>query len=156
MANKVFQIVDSSGVTYDGNTFTTSVGTIEPGLLVVKDAGAATVQLASASGSFPSGFAFGTRDLVYAPTTRTYATGEAIVVVSGHGTALMSEDFFTSGSVPTDNAASNALYAAANGKIATTGTFKVGRLLKIYPVFDPDGGTGTAHNLAEVEFNIVP
>lgn len=156
MANKVFQILSSSGANFDGTTYTTSVGTIEPGLLVLKDAAASTVGLAGASGSAPSGFAFGTRDSVYMPTTRTFATGEPLVVVSGHGQALVSADFFTSGSVPTDDAGSNVLYAAANGKMDTTGTNKVARLLEITTVYDPTGGTGTSNNLAKIEFNIVP
>ena len=156
MANKVFQILDSSGATFDGTTYTTSVATIEPGLLVVKDAGASTVGLAAASGSAPSGFAFGTRDSEYMPTTRLYDTGEHLVVVSGHGIALVSADFFTSGSVPTDNAGSNVLYAAASGLMDTTGTNKVARLLEITSVYDPTGGTGTSNSLAKIEFNIVP
>jgi len=156
MANKVFQILDSSGATFDGTTYTTSVATIEPGLLVVKDAGASTVGLAAASGSAPSGFAFGTRDSEYMPTTRTYDTGEHLVVVSGHGIALVSADFFTSGSVPTDNAGSNVLYAAASGLMDTTGTNKVARLLEITSVYDPTNGTGTSNSLAKIEFNIVP
>jgi len=156
MANKVFQILDSAGATYNGNNITTSVATIEPGLLVKKDAGASTVSLAGASGSSPYGFAFGTRDLVYMPTSRLFASGEALVVVSGHGIALLSADYFTSGSIPTDQATSLDLYAAANGKMDITGTYKVGRLIDVTTVYDASGGTGTSNSLARVEFNIVP
>lgn len=154
MANKVFQIVDDSGATYNGNDLTTSVATIEPGLLVIKDAAANTVSLAAASGSTPLGFAFGSRDLIYAPTSRTFATGEALVVVSGHGMALVSEDFFASGSIPPDLAGFDILFAAANGKMDWTGTNKVGRFVSTKTVKDPTGGTGTSHNLALIEFHI--
>lgn len=156
MANKVFNILAGSGAVYDGNTFTTSVATIEPGLLVLKDAGASTVGLAAASGSAPTGIAYGDRGLIYAPTSRLFGTGEPLVVVSGHFMAEMSADYFSSGSVPTDQAAQNALYAGANGLLATTGTFKVGRLAQIKAVIDMTGGTGSSQNHAIVEFNLVP
>lgn len=156
MANKVFQIIDNSGVTYNGNDLTTGAADIEPGLLVVKDVGANTVTLAAASGSSPLGFAFGARDLVYRPTTRTYASGEAVVVVSGHGMALVSADFFASGSIPSDAAGPRTLFAAASGKMDWTGTNKVARLVSVKSVTDMTDGTGSAQNLAEIEFNIVP
>lgn len=156
MANSVFQIIDDSGATYNGNDLTTSVATVKPGLLVVKDVGANTVSLAAASGSAPLGFAFGARDLTYRPTTRTLATGEQVVVVSGHGYALVSEDFFASGSIPADAAGPRTLFAAANGLMDWSGTNKVARLVSVKTVQDPTGGTGTSHNLAEIEFNVVP
>ncbi len=156
MANKVFQIVDDNGAVYDGNDLTTSVATIEPGLLVVKDVGANTVSLAAASGSAPYGAAFGSRDLVYAPTSRLFATGEAVVVVTGVFNALVSADFFTSGSIPADTAGGRTLYAAASGKIDWTGTNKIGRLVSQKAVTDPTGGTGTTNTLAEVQFAFLP
>jgi hypothetical protein len=156
MANKVFQIIDAAGATFNGNDLTTSVATVEPGLLVVKDVGANTVSLAAASGSAPLGFAYGERDLVYAPTSRLFATGEALVVVSGHGLALVSADFFTSGSIPADVAGDRTLFAAANGKMDWTGTNKVARLVSQKDTTDPTSGTGTTNTLALIEFNIVP
>ena len=156
MANKVFQIIDAAGATFNGNDLTTSVATVEPGLLVVKDVGANTVSLAAASGSAPLGFAYGERDLVYGPTTRLFSTGEALVVVSGHGLALVSADFFTSGSIPADTAGDRTLFAAANGKMDWTGTNKVARLVSQKDTTDPTSGTGTTNTLALIEFNIVP
>jgi hypothetical protein len=156
MANKIFNILAGPGAVYDGNTFTTSVATIEPGLLVLKDATASTVGLAAASGSAPTGIAYGDRGLVYAPTTRLFSTGEPLVVVSGYFKAEVSSDYFTSGSVPTDTAATNVIYAGANGLLALTGTFKVGRLAEIKTTYDATGGTGTSSNHAIVEFNLVP
>lgn len=156
MANSVFQIIDWAGATFNGNDLTTSVATVKPGLLVVKDVGANTVSLAAASGSAPLGFAYGERDLVYAPTTRTYASGEAVTVVSGHGLALVSADFFTSGSIPVDTADPRTLFAAANGLMDWSGTNKVARLVSHKDTTDPSGGTGTTNTLALIEFNIVP
>lgn len=156
MANKVFQIIDWAGATFNGNDLTTSVATVEPGLLVIKDAGANTVSLAASSGSAPLGFAYGERDLVYAPTSRLFATGEALVVVSGHGLALVSADFFTSGSIPPDEAGYDFLFAAADGKMDWQGTNKVARLVSQKATTDPTGGTGTTNTLALIEFNIVP
>jgi len=69
---------------------------------------------------------------------------------------LFSADFFASGSIPTDQATSLDLYAAANGKMDITGTYKVGRLIDVTTVYDASGGTGTSNSLARVEFNIVP
>lgn len=156
MANKVFQIIDAAGATFNGNDLTTSVSTIEPGLLVVKDVGANTVSLAAASGSAPLGFAYGERDLTYAPTSRLFDTGEAVVVVSGHGLALVSSDFFSSGSIPADAAGGRTLFAAANGKMDWSGTNKVARLVSQKAVTDPSDGTGLTNTLALIEFNIVP
>ena len=157
MANRVFQIVDWAGATFDGNDLTTSVNTIQPGLLVVKNVGADTVSLAAASGSAPLGFAYGNRDMVYKPTSNTFATGEPLVVVNGHGMALVSSDYFASGSIPADAAGPRTLFAAANGLMDWTGTNKVGRLVSRKAVTDPtSGNTGASNTVALIEFNIVP
>ncbi len=157
MTNKVFQIVSWEGATFNGNDLTTSVATIEPGLLVVKDVGANTVSLAAASGSAPLGFAYGTRDMVYKPTSNLFATGEQLVVVSGHGMAEVSADFFASGSIPADAAGPRTLFAAANGLMDWTGTNKIGRLVSQKSVTDPTGGnTGATNTVALIEFHIVP
>lgn len=154
MANKVFQVVDWSGATFNGNDLTTSVATIEPGLLVIKDAAADTVSLAASTGSAPLGFAYGNRDMVYKPTSNTFASGEALVVVSGHGFALVSADYFASGSIPPDLAGYDVLYAAASGKMDWQGTNKVARFISQKAVTDPTSGTGTTNTVALIEFNI--
>ena len=153
MANKVFKIVDWSGASFNGNDLTTSVATIYPGLLVVKDAGADTVSLCGASGSIPFGFAHGNRDMVYKPTTNTFATGEPLNVVSGHGYALVSADYFASGSIPPDAAGYDIIYAAASGKMDWAGTNKLARFISQKAVTDPSGGTGTSNTVALIEFN---
>lgn len=153
MATKVFQWVSPfSGANVYGHDLTTAVGTIEPGLLVTLDHTANTVSLAAATGSKPFGFAYGTRDMVYAPTTKTFATGEAVNVLIGHGIVEMSADFFSTGSLPAEAAGGNNIFAAANGKIALTGTNQIGRLLDIKSFYDGTGGTGTSVNVAVIEF----
>src|SRR3989304_8821018 len=85
--------------------------------MVPGDMGGLPVTLATAAGSKPFGFAYGLRTPhVYAPTSATYASGEAVNVVIGHGLAAVSADFFTSGSLPTE-AAYRALYSGAGGKL---------------------------------------
>jgi len=156
MANKVFQITAFDGATFNGNDLTASVATIESGLLVVKDVGADTVSLAGASGSAPLGVAYFNRDLVYKPTSNLAAIGEAVTVVNGHFYALVSSDFFSSGSIPADAAGPRTIFAAANGLLDWSGTNKVGRLIAQKTETDPTGGTGTTNTLARIEFNIVP
>lgn len=156
MANKVFQILEDRSALYNGNDIVTNGATIEPGLLVLLDDGGNTVSLAAASGSAPWGVAYGTRDLVYAPTTRTFADGEQVVVVNGHFNALVSADFFSSGSIPSELTGLDNIYAAADGKLHWAGANKVGRFLEQKAVTDPTDGTGTTNTVAKIEFNFVP
>lgn len=156
MANKVFQILTTAGALFNGNDLKANGADIEPGLLVKLDDSGNTVSLAGASGSAPYGVAYGTRDMVYAPTTNTFADGEDLVVVSGHFNALVSADFFSSGSIPSELTGLDSLYAAANGKLDWAGTNKVGRFLDRKETTDPTGGTGDANVVAKVEFNFVP
>lgn len=149
----VFQIVNDSGTTFYGHDLTTSVGTIRPGLLVIRDAAGDTVSLAAASGSLPLGFAYGERDLTYAPTSKVFASGETIVVAMGHGVAFLTADFFASGSLPSEIAGETELFAAANGLIDWTGTNKIGRTLNQKDITLPTGGTGTTATGILIEYN---
>ena len=157
MSTKVFQWVSPySGADVYGHSLVTAGGvtTAEPGLLAVLDFAGNTASLAGASGSKPFGFFYGTRDLVYAPTTKIYAAGEAINVLTGHGFVEVSADFFSSGSLPTEAAAQRNVYAAASGKMTLdTGTNAIGRLIDIKSFYDGTGGTGTAVNVALIEFD---
>jgi len=153
---KVFQVLDEfGGHTIYGHDLTTSTATIEPGLMVTLDSGGRTVTLATASGSKPFGFAYGLRTPhVYAPTSATYASGEAVNVVIGHGLAAVSADFFTSGSLPTE-AAYRALYSGAGGKLdlAANALGPVARLVDIKSWTAPSGGTGTSENVAFIQYD---
>jgi hypothetical protein len=157
MSTKVFQWVSPyGGADVYGHDLTVASGTTtaEPGLLAVLDYAGATASLAGATGSKPFGFFYGTRDLVYAPTTKIYAEAEACNVLTGHGFVEVSADFFSSGSLPTEAANQRNVYAAASGKLTmATGTNAIGRLIDIKSFYDGTGGTGTAVNVALIEFD---
>jgi hypothetical protein len=123
--------------------------------LVTLDSGGRTVTLATGSGSRPFGFAYGDRTPhIYAPTSKTYATGEAVNVVTGHGYAALSSDFFTSGSLPTE-AAFRLLYSGASGKLTTAANAlgAIARLIDIKTWTSPTEGTGTSESVAIVQYD---
>ena len=155
---KVFNLLDQfGGHTIYGNDLTTNGAGIEPGLMVTLDSGGRTVTLATASGSRPFGLAYGDRaPAIYAPTTKTFATGEAVNVVIGHGLAAVSADFFTSGSLPTE-AAYRALYSGAGGKLdmAANGLGVVARLVDIKSWTSPTEGTGQSENVAIIQYDFM-
>ena len=157
MSTKVFQWISPfSGADVYGHDLVVASGTTtaEPGLLAVLDADGRNASLAGATGSKPFGFFYGTRDLVYAPTTKIYAELEACNVLTGHGFVEVSADFFSSGSVPTEAATQRNVYAAASGKLTmATGTNAIGRLVDVKSFYDGTGGTGTAVNVAVIEFD---
>lgn len=153
MSTKVFQwLTPHGGANVYGQDLTTSVATVEPGLLVVLSADGSTVSLAAATGSKPFGFAYGDRSLVYAPTTKTFASGEAVSVLTGHGMVLMSADFFSTGSLPAEAAGGHNIFAAADGKIAITGTNQIGRMIDQKTMTNPVDGTGSSISVALIEF----
>ena len=154
MSTKVFEwLTPRSGADVYGHDLTTSVTGIEPGLLVVLDAAGNTVSLAAATGSKPFGFAYGNRDLVYAPDTKVYDNGEAVNALIGHGIVAMSADFFSTGSLPAEAAGGHNVFAAANGLIAITGANQIGRILDQKSYTDPADGTGTSVTVALIEFD---
>lgn len=123
---------------------------IQPGILVKLESGGQTVKKCGAADT-PFGFAYGARALIYAPTTAVFAIGEPMSVVQGSGLALMSSDFFTSGSG--DWATEDAiLYAAADGKLSTSGSTKVARVIQT----KSRTVVGGPENVALVRFNIQP
>lgn len=157
MSTKVFQwLSPKSGADVYGHDLTIATGTTtaEPGLLAVLDYAGGTLSLAGATGSKPFGFFYGNRDLVYAPTTKIYAEGEACNALVGHGFVEMSADFFSSGSLPSESANQRNVYAAASGKITmATGTNAIGRLIDIKSFYDGTGGTGASVSVALIEFD---
>lgn len=154
MSTKVFQWVSPySGADVYGHDLTTNGAAIEPGLLVILDAAGNTASLAAATGSKPFGFAYGTRDMVYAPTTKTFANGEALNVLTGHGFVEVSADFFSTGSLPAEAAGGHNVFAAANGLLAITGTNQIGRIIDQKSFYDGTGGTGSSVSVALIEFD---
>ena len=153
MSTKVFQwLTPHGGANVYGQDLTTNGAAIEPGLLVVLSADGATLSLAAATGSKPFGFAYGDRSIVYAPTTKTFADGEVVSVLTGHGMVMVSADFFSTGSLPAEAAGGHNVYAAANGLLAITGTNQIGRIIDQKTLTDPTNGTGSSVTAAVIEF----
>lgn len=151
LSSKVFQVQDNRHTRNGNNVFVASgTTTLEPGLLVKYTSGS-TVGLADAG--TVHGIAFGTRAITFAPTTRVFSVGEPVVVIEGGGEALLSSDFFTSGTLPT--AGSN-VYAGASGLWDATVTSgkKIGRCIEQRVVRQPVGASGTAITVARVVFEI--
>ena len=153
---KVFVLQDQyGGHTIYGNELTANGADIEPGLMVTLDTGGRQVTLSAGSGSKPLGFAYGDRTpAIYAPTSKLFADSEPLNVVTGHGYALVSADFFTSGSLPTE-AAYRTLYAGTGGKLDDTGTFAVARLIDVKTWTSPDDGTGISENVALIQYDFM-
>lgn len=151
LTTKVFQILDNTHTRNGNNVFVAAgVTTLEAGLLVKYTSGS-TVGLANAS--IVHGVAFGLPALRYTPTTQVYSAGEPVVVVEGTGEALISSDFFTSGTLPT--AGSN-IYAGASGlwdAVATSGV-KIGRCIAQETVRQPVGVGGSTVTVARVRFSL--
>ena len=123
--------------------------TMEPGLLVFLTSGS-LVSICNAADS-PFGYAYGLRYSAYRPTSKYFDSGEAMSVVNGVGMAEASSDFFVGGTMPSPG---NTLYAAAGGLMDTTGTYKVGYVVRVEQRIDPSGGTGTSQNVALFHFNL--
>lgn len=149
LTTKVFQVLDSRHTRNGTNVFVASgVTTLEPGLLVRFTSGS-TVGLGDALNVH--GVAFGTRALTYAPTTQVFAAGEPVVVIEGGGQALISGDFFTSGTLPT---AGSPVYAGTSGLWDATASsgVKIARCIEQQTVKQPVGTSGTAVTVARVVF----
>jgi hypothetical protein len=76
--------------------------------------------------------------------------------VTGNYLALISADFFSSGSLP--GTSPTTLYTEADGKIGTSngGATKIGEYMRTEAVMQPIGGTGASQNLALCRFNFQP
>jgi len=152
---KVFMLLDQFGghTLYGRGPLLANGAAIEEGLMVTLDSTGTDVTLSTGTGSKPFGFAYGDRNLFnYAPTTKVFSDNEALNVVTGHGYAATSSDFFTSGSLPTE-AAYRTLYAGTGGKLALSGSFAVGRLVNIESWTAPTGGTGQSENVAIIQYD---
>ena len=124
------------------------------------DAAGRTVSLAETTGSAPFGFAYGGRDLIYAPTTKTYASGEDLAVITGRGYVAVSADFFASGSLPGENEGQNGIWAGASGKLdVNTQTNRIGALVDTVTWRDPliaAGGGNASVAIIHFDFGVTP
>lgn len=142
-------LTPGSGIRYGKEGLAAGEANMIPGLLGVIQSDN-TVDLASAS-TRPDGFVFGdigARE--YRSTKTAFAVGDEITLLTGQGMAALSADFFSSGSLPSAGAA---LYSGANGKLATSGSYKVAECWYVKTAYAPTGGTGTGTNVAIVRFN---
>jgi hypothetical protein len=146
----IFQVLDQTHTRF-GKEIVTSGSTIQPGLLVKLNSDGDKILLCEETQK-ATGFAFGTRDAVYTPLTKVFADGEEATVVMGAGLALISADFFTSGSLPSADAD---LYAGASGKITTVAgsNIKFGHSLATKATWLPQSGVGVSQDLSLIRFN---
>ena len=155
MTKRFFVNTPQSGIRF-GKNLRTSEASIEPGLVVKLDSSGSTASLC-AKAEAPLGIAYGERHEVYTPQSRVFASGEKLVVVTGNYLALISADFFSSGSLP--GTSPTTLYTEAGGKIGTSdagSATKIGEYMRTEAVMQPIGGTGTSQNLALCRFNFQP
>jgi len=146
-----FQLLTPRESIIFGKKLTAGEADIQPGFLVKLDDGGETVTLCD-KGDTPFGFAFGARAIKYAPTTPVFDLGEVLSVVQGSGLALISSDFFTSGSGFADE--DDALYTANDGKLGIVdgGATKVARMIRTKSRTLVSG----TENVALIRFNIQP
>ena len=122
---------------------------IKPGLLCLVTSGS----MASLAGSSdaPVGIAYGARQQVYRPTSKTFADGEALVLLKGGFVCYYSDDFFATNPTPGDT-----VYSAANGLMDTSGSNSVGRCERVFTRTEEVGGVGASQTLYEVFFELTP
>ena len=153
---KRFYINTPRNAIHFGKNLKASGSTIEPGVVVTLESSGSQVTLCGLT-EVPLGLAFGERQAVYTPTSRIFADGEALVVAMDSYLALLSAEFFSSGSVPTTP--DTILYTAASGLIATSdggSATKIGRYIRTETLNQPLGGTGSSQSLALCRFNFQP
>lgn len=122
---------------------------IWPGQLVRIGASGSPVSLASST--VVHGVAFGDRAFTYRPESRQFAAGENIPFVWGQFEALFSADYFVGGTLPSAGAD---VFTGGSGLLATTGTVRLGTVLRIVSLTRPVGGTGTSQSVAHVRLDI--
>ncbi|NIQ88595.1 MAG: hypothetical protein GWN93_05765 [Deltaproteobacteria bacterium] len=122
---------------------------IKPGLLCTVTSGS-SVAKAGASDA-PVGVAYGARQQVYRPTSKTFADGEELALLKGGFVSYFSSDFFAT--VPTEGAT---VYSAANGLMDTSGSNSVGRCERVFTRTEEVGGVGSSQTLYEVFFELTP
>lgn len=146
-----FQLLTPRESIIYGKKLTAGEAGIQPGILVKLDDGGETVTKCGKADT-PFGFAYGARAIKYAPTTPVFDSGEVLSVVQGQGLALISSDFFTSGSLFADEDA--VLYTADDGLLGTVdgGATKVARVIRQ----KSRTIVGGSENVAAIRFNIQP
>ena len=123
-----YQVADPSRAMFLGGFTATNAGEIATGKLVVSDTSNALTL--AGSGSKPDGIAFTNRVLVpNALRTTLYAdAAESVTLVNGANVLVWCDsEFFYGGTLPAVN---DTIYSAASGKMATSGSVKLGKCIK--------------------------
>jgi len=129
--------------------YTAASEAIKPGLLILITSGSSASK-AGASDA-PVAVAYGARQQVYRPTSKTFADGEELVALRGYFVCYYNTDFFV-----TDPVAGDVVYSAAGGLMDTSGSNAVGRCERVFTRTEEVGGTGTSQTLYEIGFDLLP
>lgn len=121
---------------------------IKPGLIITTSGSIASK--CDADGT-PTAVAYGARQQVYRPTSKTFADGEELVALKGYFVCYYSDDFFDT--VPTAGAS---VYVYDGGLLDTAGTTIVGRCERVFTRTEEVGGVGASQTLYEIAFNLLP
>ena len=123
--------------------------TIAPGTLCLVTSGSLATLADTAE--TPVGVAYGARQQVYRPTSKSFASGEAMVLLKGYFVCYYSDDFFANNPSPGDT-----LYMDDDGFMDTSGSVAVGRCERVFTRTEEVGGVGTSQTLYEIAFDLVP
>ena len=123
----VFQVTDKTRVQDIPGLTAKTADELCTGLLAKINTGAdvGTVSVATASDK-PAGFVEDRRTLLYRPTDIYAAAGEYVNIMAGHVLARVSAEYFIGDTLPSAGAD---LYSAAGGKMDTSGTNAIGKVL---------------------------
>jgi hypothetical protein len=122
---------------------------IKPGLLCLVTSGSSASK--SGASDTPVGVAYGARQQVYRPTSKTFADGEELVLLKGYFHCYYSSDFFDT--VPTPGAT---IYVYTGGLMDTAGSVAVGRCERVLSRMEEVGGIGASQTLYEIAFDLIP
>jgi len=148
MATEVF-IGDVDGHAYRDGKELYATEEIKPGLLCTVTGGSGAALADNDSTIW--GVAYGARHQVYRPTSRSFDSGEEMVLLKGNFSCYYSEDYFDGDTLPS---AGDTIYAGDSGVMATSGTVTVGRCERELSRVEEVGGVGTSQSLVEIRFNL--
>lgn len=131
------------------DVYTAASEAIKPGLLLNVTSGS-SADKAGASDA-PVAVAYGARQQVYRPTSKTFADAEELVLLKGYFVCYYSTDFMI-----TNPTAGAVMYSAAGGLMDTSGSNVVGRCERVFTRTEEVGGIGAQQTLYEIAFDLLP
>lgn len=149
MSSPYYQFTDRRRAGVHGEFTAKTADELMRGLLAKINTGsdAGTLTVATASDN-PDGVVDDNRFNVYAPTSEYAAADEQVALLDGNIVAICDANYFASGSLPS---VGDTLYSAAGGKMATSGTYKIG---KAYAADDRRYPPNTTANVIKVVLNL--